>query len=71
MSAATLLAEALNVPSAEVDGSTSLSDTAAWDSLAHFRLVLAVEEKLGRKLDPVEIVSLVDLAAVEGLLNRS
>jgi len=36
----------------EVDASTALGTTLQWDSLAHMRLILALEERLGRRLDP-------------------
>jgi len=68
MNANAILAAALNLSEAEVDATTALATTEAWDSLAHFRLVLAIEEKLGRKLSPTEIVMLTDQPAVSQIL---
>ncbi|MEM9288357.1 MAG: acyl carrier protein [Pseudomonadota bacterium] len=48
---------------------TSLLTTPAWDSLAHIRLVLAVEAHVGRQLTPDEIVSIVSLSDVHVLLT--
>jgi acyl carrier protein len=67
--AKTLIATALNMDPAGIDATTGLATTPQWDSLAHFRLVLALEERLARKLDPAEIVSIVDVSAVEALVD--
>lgn len=63
-----LVAEALNVSREEVTQETSLMTTSAWDSLAHFRMVFAIEERVGRPLDPMEITSLVDVASVARII---
>jgi acyl carrier protein len=65
----TIIATALNMDMTEVGENTGLATTPQWDSLAHFRLVLALEERLERKLDPIEIVSIVNVAAVEALVT--
>lgn len=64
-----MIADALNIERDAVDESTSLSSTPQWDSLAHFRLVLTIEEHLDRKLDPMEIVTLTSLASVSVLVG--
>jgi len=68
-SAVTLLAEALGVDPKVVDENVSLRQTSAWDSLAHFRIVLALEERLGRKLTPIEVVSVRDFQSVSNLIQ--
>ena len=63
-----LLAQALGAP-ADIGDDASIANTPAWDSLAHVRLMLALEERLGRKLtseEAVRIASLRDLAEVLG-----
>jgi acyl carrier protein len=67
--AKTIIATALNMDLAEVGDAAGLATTPQWDSLAHFRLVLALEERLLRKLEPIEIVSLINVAAVEALVS--
>ncbi len=69
--AAALIAKALNVGRESVTQETSLMTSAEWDSLAHFRIVLALEEILGRALDPLEITTLLDTASVARLLETS
>lgn len=53
-----ILALALGVEVGSVDVSASSTNTEAWDSLAHMRLVMAVEQEIGRPLTPQEILSL-------------
>lgn len=66
----TLIAQALSIAPDKVSQDTSLTTTSAWDSLAHFRLVLALEEVLARKLSPPEILALTDVQAVAHILNH-
>lgn len=61
------LARVLELP--EVPPDATLGHPPAWDSLAHMRLVLALEEVLGHQLSPVQIVSLAGLADIQALLD--
>lgn len=69
LKARALLAEALELEEEEVGADASLFATEAWDSLAHMRLVAALERSLGRPLDAGEIVSLATLDDVGALLE--
>lgn len=67
--AKTLLAEALQIDAATVSDDLALGGIEAWDSLAHMRLLTAIEEKLGQPLDAetaAGIESLADVARVLG-----
>lgn len=64
-----ILADALGLAPENIDETTALFSTAEWNSLAHLRLILAVEEKLSTRLSPQEIVGLVDLNSVDQLLG--
>jgi len=64
-----LLAEALHAGVDAIPDDACIGAFERWDSLAHLRLLLAIEERLGRRLDPdeaVRIESLADVAAVLG-----
>lgn len=65
-----ILADALGLAVADIDETTALFSTAEWNSLAHLRLILAIEEKLSKRLSPQEIVGLVDLKSVDRLLEN-
>ena len=69
--ARTLLATALNVDETDVDGTTMIGVTQQWDSLAHMRLILALEDALGGELDMEAVVNISTLADVEQTLARS
>ena len=63
-----LTANALHVEPSAISASTGLGFTAQWDSLAHMRLVLALEERLGRQLDAEAIIGIATLQDVVDLL---
>lgn len=63
-----LIGKSLGLPETDIDAATTLETCPAWDSLAHFRLVLALEENLGRTLTPMETVEITSFNSVENLL---
>jgi len=65
-----LLAEALLMAPEAIDERTALGLTRQWDSLAHMRLILGLEERLGRQLGPREIIGIGCLRDVVALLGR-
>jgi acyl carrier protein len=67
--AKTLLAEATGVGVAAVPESAQIGRFEPWDSLAHMRLILAIEEQIGRMLDPDETIQIDCLDDVARLLN--
>lgn len=64
-----LLAGALNLPAQDVDSTTMIGVTQQWDSLAHMRLMLALEEALGSELDMEAVVNIASLSDVEAMLG--
>jgi len=63
-----LLAEAANCDSAMIPDDVRIGTFERWDSLAHLRLVLAIEQKIGRQLGPDEAIRIESLADVVALL---
>jgi acyl carrier protein len=64
-----LLAEAVHCEATAIPDDVRIGGFAAWDSLAHLRLVLGIEQKIGRQLDAdeaIRIESLTDIAALLG-----
>ena len=62
-----LLAEALAVSEHDLPANPRIGTIEQWDSLAHTRILLALEERIGKPLDPevaVAIESLEDIARV-------
>jgi acyl carrier protein len=62
------LAEAANCALISIPDDVRIGQFAAWDSLAHLRLVMKIEEEIGRQLDPDETVRIESLADVAALI---
>lgn len=63
-----LLAGALAIPEDRIGPNASIDTLEAWDSLAHMRLVIAIEQELGRELPPDRIAGIASLADVAAAL---
>lgn len=55
--ACSLLATAARVAEADVPADAAVGNWELWDSLTHMRLMLLIEERLGRMLSPEEILA--------------
>lgn len=64
-----LLAGVLEMSAAELPEVAGIDTVAAWDSLAHMRLVARLEEMLGRELTAEEMLALDGVAAIDALLG--
>ena len=64
-----ILSSALKRPAPQVTPSTMLADIPGWDSVIVVRLMLAIEEVLGRELLESEIEGVTTVADVEKLLS--
>jgi len=64
-----LLASALEIDAASVPPDASIATLEAWDSLAHLRLVQALEKELGRELPAEHIFAIASLADVAAVLE--
>jgi acyl carrier protein len=66
-----LLAEAVHAELAAVPADACIGSFERWDSLAHLRLVLALEAEVGRELDAEEVVRIECLDDVRALLEAN
>ena len=64
-----LLAEALGLPASAVPDEAAVGTLPAWDSLGHVKVIVAVEARLGRQLEPEQLVTIRSLADVAGALD--
>lgn len=64
-----LLAEASQRQPDEIPDDASVSNFDGWDSLSHMRLIMAMEEKIGRELAPEAVVDIACLGDVAKYLN--
>jgi acyl carrier protein len=60
---ADLFREVFDEPKLVVTQATSTADIAEWDSVAHVKLVMVLEETFGLQLDPDEVLNLTTVGA--------
>jgi acyl carrier protein len=64
-----LVAQVLNLPPAEVSAARA-ETTPSWDSLAHLRLLMAVEEEFGVSFSPDQIAELDSVELIGDAIER-
>jgi acyl carrier protein len=69
MDARTLISEVIRKSSVTCSDNTSLADIDGWDSLKGVRLVLRLEQIVGRELSEADIEGLQSVGDVEHLLK--
>lgn len=68
--ARTLVAEALAMTEADLPTDIRIGSIDQWDSLAHARILLALEEAVGRQLDAADAAMVESPAEVAALLVK-
>ena len=66
-----LLAEAISADSAAVPDDARIGSFERWDSLAHMRLILGLEQQVGRELDTDEVLRIECLEDVRRILQAN
>ncbi len=69
INAKALLAGASQRQPHEIPDDASVTNFDGWDSLSHMRLIMAMEEKIGRELTPEAVVDIACLSDVAKYLN--
>ena len=67
--ASDLLSGVLNGSPVRLTRDLALGDVPGWDSVAMVRLVIAIEEKIGRQLSDLELEGIETVADVEDLVK--
>jgi acyl carrier protein len=67
--ARTMLAEAIGADTTAVPADARIGQFERWDSLAHMRLILSLETRIGRRLDPEEAIGIEGLEDVARLVD--
>ena len=63
-----LLASVLEIKAAEIADDAGIGQLAGWNSLAHMRLIMAMETDMGRPLSPGNVVAIGSLRDVATVL---
>ena len=66
-----LVAEALSRSVAEIPDTAAIGKVMGWDSLGHMRILLLLEQRLGKELEPELAVQLTDIEAIRAMLDSS
>jgi len=69
--ATSILAEALGIEADQVSDDAGIGLTPQWDSLAHMRIILALEDHLGKMLAPEMILRISNFSDVEECLSAT
>ena len=64
-----IIAEGLNLNPKELPDTIDTNHITAWDSLGHLRLILTIEEKIGKRFDMEVIPTLTSLEAIQKEIN--
>lgn len=64
-----IVSDVFNVPLAQVGPDATPETIAAWDSLHHLNLVMALEERFAMTIDPYAAADLVSVAAIVELIR--
>lgn len=65
-----LLADALSMPEQDMPVDIRIGSVDQWDSLAHARILLALEEKIGKPLAAAEAATVESASDIEALLTK-
>lgn len=65
-----LLADALGLPENDLPAEARIGSLEQWDSLAHARILLALEEHIGKMLDAEEAAGIESLSDIATTLER-
>lgn len=66
-----LLAGATGCDAANIEDDAAIGTFEPWDSLAHMRLILAIEEETGAEISPDLVVEIGTLGQISEYLRRS
>ena len=64
-----ITADVLTVPADQLNANSSSKEIAAWDSVHHLNLVLALEQEFEVQFDPEEIDSMISIGQIIAVLE--
>jgi acyl carrier protein len=64
-----LVADALDQPIEDVPEDARVGSIRAWDSLGHVRVIMAIESRLGRPMQALDVAGLRSVADITNLIG--
>ena len=69
-SAKQIVATAVNIPPSSLPDDADIQTLAAWDSVAHINIILALEEVLGQQMEPENIIRVTGIESIAAILEN-
>jgi len=66
----TIMAEALRLPADRVGADAAIGTVPNWDSTAHMRMMIALEDEFGIELDEGRMVEMTSLAKIRATVEE-
>lgn len=65
-----IILEQLDLDSVDIGPETAATDVPGWDSLAHVRIIVAVERGFGVRFSAMEVMQLRTVCDLQALIDR-
>lgn len=69
LDARSVIADVLNVQAENILKNARMDDLPEWDSLGHMRIVMRLEEIIGRSLETEEMLTIENVASIQHILD--
>ena len=66
----TVMAEALRLPADRIGADAAIGTVPNWDSTAHMRMMIALEDEFGIELDESRMVEMTSFAKIRGTVEE-
>jgi acyl carrier protein len=66
-----IVGDVIRCPPETISAGDRVGSLAGWDSIAHVNILLAVEARAGRRLDPAEIASVATVGDLARILEAA
>jgi acyl carrier protein len=66
----TVMAEALRLPADRIGADAAIGTVPNWDSTAHMRMMIALEDEFGIELDESRMVEMTSLAKIRSTVEE-
>jgi acyl carrier protein len=66
----TIMAESLRLPADRIGADPAIGNVPNWDSTAHMRMMLALEDEFGIELDEDRMVEMTSLAKIRAVVEE-